>query len=370
MTDLNLQGENGITLEEDLGNNVLKVIAPDSAAASMQVAMTAPLALLTTASVIDFDIVTATNNANTMSANATDNTMTLSEIGRYSATVTSQFTLSGSTLRNVTYRIVNVANDEVLKERTISIKQNQNSNVEAIVFDVAATDLTVRIEVLAGTTGITLNSMSSLISLSTSATESQTLYKHYDAGSLENGLNRFIINANDVEMTLSDQKGYVEVKLIADATTRRPKIITESGITINGVDTSTGVNPLILNGTQADEYVLIMDASGVNFVLIALSDASFEFENQASGVITAASINQAGVFFGGSDGSYTATQVSSSGIGTGAIFTVVTAGDTVTSITSIDDGGADHNLGDLITVSLDAGAGTAILPCMLEVTAV
>lgn len=85
-----------------------------------------------------------------------------------------------------------------------------------------------------------------------------------------------------------------------------------------------------------------------------------------SGVLTA-SINTGGTFVA-SDGAHTATQDSSSGIGTGATFTVTITTDTVASIDAILTKGNGYSIGDTITLTI--ATATTSVQAILDVDTV
>ena len=75
-----------------------------------------------------------------------------------------------------------------------------------------------------------------------------------------------------------------------------------------------------------------------------------------AGLVATASINNAGSYTG--DGTYTATQASTSGVGSGAIFTVTITAGIIASIDSIDSSGSGYAPADTITLAIVGPAET------------
>jgi VCBS repeat-containing protein len=94
-------------------------------------------------------------------------------------------------------------------------------------------------------------------------------------------------------------------------------------------------------------------------------------EVPSGGGVTGVTILASGDWFGNTGGTYTATQASSDGEGTGATFTVtVASGGGVTAVVSIDTAGSDYTVGEVITLDVTATGGIPDGDATLTVTAI
>tara|TARA_B110000285_G_scaffold224074_1_gene280417 strand:+ start:150 stop:650 length:501 start_codon:yes stop_codon:yes gene_type:complete len=77
------------------------------------------------------------------------------------------------------------------------------------------------------------------------------------------------------------------------------------------------------------------------------------------GEVLTASVHTAGTFTGAVAGNYTATQSGTTGVGTGATFTVTMDSTSVTAVVSIDTVGEGYVVGDRITLNAPSGSQTS-----------
>ena len=86
------------------------------------------------------------------------------------------------------------------------------------------------------------------------------------------------------------------------------------------------------------------------------------------GEVLAASVHTAGAFTDASAGDYTATQSGTTGVGTGATFTVTMDSSSITAVVSIDTVGEGYVVGDRITLNAPSGSQTS--PAIIRVDSV
>jgi len=129
--------------------------------------------ILTTTSIITWDILNQSNDTNLAVLNA-DNTITIKASGNYDFSTAVRFDSTTNNSVNCTFNWLDISDDTVLHNRTaiINIGNNQSDNAtfsDLLIFEEADVPITIRLESIAGGTGIAIGNFETTLSSSSAS---------------------------------------------------------------------------------------------------------------------------------------------------------------------------------------------------------